>query len=84
MAAMFLSNWDEKRKHYEGPSIDAPQQILINLDKQFQTRGYFNVSANQKQESFIGPCFLSDQNEMRKLHKETSIDTSCKVWFHLA
>jgi hypothetical protein len=30
---VFLSNWDEIRKSYRGPSIDASYQVSIHLAK---------------------------------------------------
>jgi len=35
-----LSDRDEMKKLYKGPSIDAPYQILIHLAKQFQRRRF--------------------------------------------
>ena len=61
----FLSDQDQTKKLYKGPSIDATYQILIHLAKWFQRRRFFNVSANQKQELPLAPMFVdrSGRNE---------------------
>ena len=63
----FLWDPDKLKELYKGLSIDAPQHILIHLAKWFQRNRFFNVSANQKQESSMVALFLSKQDEMRKL-----------------
>ena len=43
MATMFLSNWDEMRQSYGGPSIDASCKILHYLVKWFQRRTFLEI-----------------------------------------
>ena len=44
----------------------------------------FKKSANQKQESPVAPCLLTDRNKMNNLYKGPSIDASYQVSVHLA
>ena len=48
----------QNKKLYKGPSIVAPNQILANLVNLFQRRIFFNVSANQRQESSMMAMFF--------------------------
>ena len=64
----FLSDWDEMRKLYKEPSIDAPYQILINLAKQFQRRFLMYQPIRNKNRPWR-PCLLTDPNQMSKLEK---------------
>jgi hypothetical protein len=45
-----LTDWDEMRNLYRGPSIDASYQVSVHLDKWFQRRRFFK----------IGPSLVSD------------------------
>ena len=80
----FLSYWDEMRKLYKGPSIDAPYQILFHLAKRFQRRRFLMYQPIRNKNRPWQPCFLSDRDEMRKFYKGPSIDAPYQILFHLA
>jgi hypothetical protein len=44
----------------------------------------FFKSANQKQESPVAPCLLTDRDEMSNIYRGPSIDASYQVSVHLA
>ena len=80
----FFSNRDEMRKHYKGPSIDAPYQILIDLAKQFQRRRFLMYQPMRNKDYPWRPCLLTDPNEMSNLYKVASIDAQYQILIHLA
>jgi len=52
MATMFLSDRDEMRKSYRGPSIDASCKILLYLAKWFQRRRFLENYQSETRISF--------------------------------
>ena len=80
----FLSNQDEMRKIYKGPSIDAPYQILINLAKRFQRRRFLMYQLIRNKNRPWQPCLLTDLDEMSNLYKVPSLDAPYKILIHLA
>ena len=78
------SNPDEMNKLYKGPYIDASCQVWFHLAQQFQSRRFLKTQPIRIKNCLWRPCFLSDRDEMNKLHKGPPIDASCKVWFRLA
>ena len=72
----FLSNADEMRKLYKGPSIYAPYKILIHLVKRFQRRRFLMYQPIRNKNR---PCFLSYWDKIRKLYKEPSIDAPYQI-----
>ena len=68
---------------YKGPPIDASCKVWFHLAKLFQSRRLFKTQPIRIKNCLWQPCFLSDRDEMNKLHKGPNIDASCKVWFHL-
>ena len=81
---VFLSDRDEMRKLYKGPSMEAPYQILINLAKQFQRKRFLIYQPIRNKNRPWRPCFLSDRDEMRKLYKGPSIDAPYQIFINLA
>ena len=79
-----LTDWDEMRKLYKGPYIDAPCKILIHLAKRFQMRRSFPYQPIRNKNCLWRPCLLTDLDEMRKLYKGPYIDAPCKILIHLA
>ena len=69
-----LTDRDEMRLFYRGPSIDASYQVLVHLATQFQRRRFFFKSANQKQElsmvaMFINGTGQNEQTLQRSFHR---------------
>ena len=58
LAAMFLSDQDERRKLYEGPSIDVSHQIL---------KGIFMYHPIRDKNCQLRPYKLSDRDEIKNL-----------------
>ena len=79
----FLSDRDEIRKLYKGPSIDAPYQILNNLAKQFQRRRFLMYQPIRNKNRPQRPCLFTDLNQMSNLYKVPSIDAPFQILIHL-
>jgi hypothetical protein len=47
MATMFLSNTNETRKSYRGPSIDASCKMLLYLAKVFQRKRFLQIDQSE-------------------------------------
>jgi hypothetical protein len=69
---------------YRGPSMDASYQISVHLGKSFQRRRFFRNQPIKNKNGLWWPCLLTDQDEMRNLYREPSIDASYQVSLHLA
>jgi hypothetical protein len=52
------AKWNQMKKFYIGPYIDASCQVWLHLAKQFQRRGFFLTVANQKQELPLAAIFV--------------------------
>ena len=68
-----LSNWDEMRKSYRGPSIDASCKMLLYLAKWFQRR-FFRNQPTRIKNCLWRPFFFTDQDEISNLYRGPSID----------
>ena len=79
----FLSDWDEMKKIYKGPPIDASCIVWFHLAKWFQRRRLLKIQSIKINNCPWQPCYFSDRDEMNKLYKGPPIDASCIVWFHL-
>ena len=79
-----LSDRDEMKKLYKGPSIDAPYQILIHLAKQFQRRRFLMYQPIRNKNHPWRPCLLMDPNQMSNLYKVPFIDAPYQILIHLA
>ena len=79
-----LTDRDKITNLYRGPSIDASYQISIHLVKWFQRRRFFRNQPIKNKNGLWWPCLLTDQDEMRNLYREPSIDASYQVSLHLA
>ena len=79
-----LTNRDEMSNLYRGPSIHAFYQISVHLGKRFQRRRFFRNQPIKNKNGLWRPCLLTDQDEMRNLYREPSIDASYQVSLHLA
>ena len=69
-------------KLYTQTSIGDSYQISVHLATRFQRRRFFRN--NQKQELPMGPCLLTDRDEISNLYRGPSIDASYHVLVHLA
>jgi hypothetical protein len=69
---------------YRGPSMDASYQISVHLGKSFQRRRFKKNQPIKNKNGLWWPCLLTDQDEMRKVYREPSIDASYQVSLHLA
>jgi hypothetical protein len=79
-----LSDRNEMRILYRGPSIDAAYQVLVYLAKRFQRRRLFRNQPIRNKNCLWPPCLLTDRDEMNNLYKGPSIDASYQVSVHLA
>jgi hypothetical protein len=66
------------------PSIDASYQVLYHLAKRFQRKSCFRNRPIRNKNYLRRPYLLMDQNEMRNIYREPSIDASYQVSYHLA
>jgi hypothetical protein len=64
--------------------MDASYQISVHLGKSFQRRRFFRNQPIKNKNGLWRPCLLTDQDEMRNLYREPSIDASYQVSLHLA
>ena len=80
---MPLMNRDGVSNHYRGHAIDASYLVSNHLAKRYRREEYLK-SANQKQESPVAQCLLTDRNEMNNCYRGPSIDVSYQVSVHLA
>ena len=78
------SDRDEMNKLYKGPPIDASCKVWFHLAKRFQRRRFLKIQPIRIKNYPWRPCLLSDRDEMNKLYKGPYMDSSCKVWLHLA
>jgi hypothetical protein len=69
---------------FRGPSIDAFYQISVHLGKGFQRRILCRNQPIRNKNCLWQPCLLTDQDEMSKLYKGSSIDASYQVSVQLA
>ena len=60
-----------------------PTKFRIIWPSGFRGEG-FKKSANQKQESPVAQCLLTDRDEMNNCYRGPSIDVSYQVSVHLA
>jgi hypothetical protein len=65
MVAMFFLNIVTTFFIEDLPNI-IPVKFVSNRHSTFRGEDYFCIMANQKEECLYWPCFLLDQNEMRK------------------
>ena len=79
-----LSNRDEINKFYKGPLTEVSCKVWFHLAKRFQRRRFLKTLPIIIKNCPWRLCFFSDQNGKNKLSKGPPIDTSCRVWFHLA
>jgi len=81
----YLSNQDERRKPYRGPSIiDASYHVSVHLVKQFQRRRFFRNWQTRNKNCLWWPYLLTDRNDMSNLNRIPSIDGPFQVLVHLA
>jgi hypothetical protein len=79
-----LSDRNEMRILYRGPSIDAAYQVLVYLAKRFQRRRLFRNQPIRNKNCLWPPCLLTDREGMNNLYKGPSIDASYQLSVHLA
>jgi hypothetical protein len=60
-----------------------PTKLRIIWPSGYRKEEFFK-SANQKQESPVAPCLLTDRDEMNNIYRGPSIDASYQVSVHLA
>ena len=77
-----LTDQDEVNNLFRGPTKDASYQDLVHLAKQFQRRIFLNRPIRNKN-CLWRPCLSTDQDEMGKIHRGSSIDDSYQVSVHL-
>jgi hypothetical protein len=68
MATMFLSNWDEMRQSYGGPSIDASCKILHYLVKWFQRRTFLEIDQPETRVVYAA-MFVNKTEQNIKMNK---------------
>ena len=78
-----LTNWEEMRNPYRGPSIDAFYQVSVHLAKLFQGRRFCLNQPIRNKKCMCWPCLLTDWHKSSILHSGPSIDASCQVSIHL-
>jgi hypothetical protein len=78
-----LMNRDEMSNLYRRLSKDAPYQVLIQLAKPFQRRGFFRNQPSRNKNGLWRPCLLTDRDEISTLYRGPAIDVSYQVSVHL-
>ena len=68
---------------YRGHSIDASYQVSVHLAKRLQRRRIFRNQPIRNKNCLWRPCSLMDRDERSTLYRETFIDASYQVSFHL-
>ena len=70
---------------YRGLSIDASNQVMCHLTKQFERRRFFRNQPIRKKNCLWQPCLLADRDEISNLyiHVGPSIDASYQVSVHM-
>ena len=71
-----LTDRDEMRNIYRGPTIDASYQVVVYLAKQFQRRRFFRNRTIKDKNCLWRPCLLTYQNKMSNLYRGPSKDAS--------
>jgi hypothetical protein len=79
-----LTDQNEMSTLHRGPSIHASYLVWYHLAKQFQRWRFFRNRPIRNKNCLWRPCLLTDQDEMSYLYRESSIDASYQVSFHLA
>jgi hypothetical protein len=83
MATMILSNQDEMRKLYRGPSTDASYQVSVDMVKRFQRRIFLEI--DQPETRIMCAAMLDNgQDKMSNLYRGPSIDASNQFPIHFA
>jgi hypothetical protein len=83
MATMILSNQDEVRKLYRGPSTDASYQVSVDMVKRFQRRHFLEI--DQPETRIMCAAMLDNgQDKMSNLYRGPSIDASNQFPIHFA
>jgi hypothetical protein len=80
---ILLTYRDEMSILYRRPSIDASYQVSVHLAKRFQRRRFFRNQPIRKNNCMWRPCLITVHNDMSKLYRGHSIDTSYQVSVHL-
>ena len=83
VAAMFVIRSGRNEETLERASNRCFLPCLVPFGEVVSDK-IFEILANQKQELPMAATMLYDQDEMRKLYRGPSMDSSCHVWFHLA
>ena len=81
---MFVARSGQMNKLYKGTNIDGSFQARFHLAKWFQRKRVLKTQSTRIKNCQWQPCLLSDPDDMNKLHKESPIEASCIVWFHLS
>ena len=78
-----LTDRDQIRIRYRGPSIDASYRVSVHLVKRFQRRRIFR---NQpiRNKNWLWQPLLTDREEMCNIYRGPLIDASYQVSVHLA
>ena len=79
----FVSNQNEIRISYRGPSIDASCKILLYLVSGFRSR-FLEINQPETKNCLWRPCSLMDRDKMSNFNRGPSIDSFYQVSVHLA
>jgi hypothetical protein len=79
-----LTDRDEMRNLYRGPSIDASYQVSVHLAMRFQRRRFFRNQPIRNKNCLWRPCLLTDRDKMSNTYRGASVDASYQVSVHLA
>ena len=64
-----LTDRDEMSNLYSGSSIDASDQVSVQLAMQFQRRLFFRIQPIRNKNCLWRPCLLTDQDEKSNLYR---------------
>ena len=79
-----LMDWDKMCNLQRGLSIDASNQVMCHLTKQFERRRFFRNQPIRNKNCLWRPCLLIDRDKMSILYRGPSIDASYQVSVHIA
>ena len=80
---VFFSTWDDMKKSYRGPSINASCQILLHFSKLFQMRILLRNLPTRNKNCPWWLCLVTDRDRMIYPHRGSSINDIHAVLFHL-